>query len=109
MAHNLKLIFLKNNNGANDFLLKIYLHFTQKYYTVRELILPYVLTLVQIVRFHFQNKIDPFWNSGIPYYIETVKYSNNKTHLVGFEKIVVYDCVWYGHIYIVSKVSRNFQ
>ena len=34
MAHNLKLLFLKNNNGANDFLVKIYLHFTQKYYTV---------------------------------------------------------------------------
>ena len=34
VAHNLKLLFLKNNNGANDFLVKIYLHFTQKYYTV---------------------------------------------------------------------------
>ena len=34
VAHNLKLLFLKNNNGANDFLVWIYLHFTQKYHTV---------------------------------------------------------------------------
>ena len=34
MAHNLKLLFLKNNKAASDFLVKFYLHFTQKYYTV---------------------------------------------------------------------------
>ena len=37
MARNLKLLFLKNNNGANDSLVKFYLHFTQKYYTVKTL------------------------------------------------------------------------
>ena len=34
MAHNLKLLFLKNNNGANIFSVKFYFHFTQKSYAV---------------------------------------------------------------------------
>jgi len=34
VAHNSKLLFLKNKDYAIDILLKFYLHFTQKYYTV---------------------------------------------------------------------------
>jgi len=34
VAHNLKLLFLKNYNGSNIFSVKFNFHFTQKYYAV---------------------------------------------------------------------------
>ena len=57
VAHNLKLLFLKNNNGASDFLVKFYLNFAQKNYTVILFYL-YVLEISLVIRImHLSSKI----------------------------------------------------
>ena len=57
VAHNLKLLFLRNNNGANIFSVKFCLHFNQKYYAINKSFDPstrkkYLLSLLTTLPLH---------------------------------------------------------